>query len=60
MVLRAVVVTLSCCISQIMARGCASSVFPCGYLELRDFNQQRSLGFVALADFFLNEFVGSL
>lgn len=59
MVLRAVVVTLSCPISKIMACGCTSSVFPYGYLELRDFIQQRSLAFVALADFFLNEFVGS-
>lgn len=57
-VLWTVVVTLTYHTSTILARSCTSPAFP--RLELGDLIQQRSLGFVALAVFFLNEFAGDL
>lgn len=54
------VVVLCCHTSTILAYGCTSSVFCYRDLELRDFIQQRSLSFVALPGFFINELVGNL
>lgn len=51
---------LCCHTSTILAYGCSSSVFCYRDLELRDFIQQRSLSFVALPGFFINELVGNL
>lgn len=54
------VVMICCHTSTIMAYGCTSSVFCYRDLELRNFIQQRSLGFVALPGFLINELVGNL
>lgn len=54
------VVVLCCHSSTILAYGCTSSVFCYRDLELRDFIQQRSLSFVTLPGFFINELVGNL
>lgn len=50
-------VMLCCHISTILAYGCTSSVFCYRDLQLRDFIQQRSLSFVALPGFFINELI---
>lgn len=53
-------VTLWCQTSTILAHGCTSSVFCYRNLELRDFIQLRTLRFVALPGFLINELVGNV